>query len=124
MIDLIPIGSIAELKDNKKTMIIGYNPSLPNDTEQYDYIVCSPNGLNKEKEKLIYNEDYFYIKKEDIINIFYIGFSDRNFDLFEEIHNEILNKIKQKKDKMDNNELNNILNEVIEKHKKGNSQND
>lgn len=124
MIDLIPIGSIVELKDNKKNMIIGYNPSLPNDTEQYDYIVCSPNGLNKEKEKLIYNEDYFYIKKEDIINIFYIGFSDRNFDLFEEIHNEILNKIKQKKDKMDNNELNNILNEVIEKHKKGNSQND
>ena len=28
MIDLIPIGSIVELKDNKKTMIIGYNPEF------------------------------------------------------------------------------------------------
>ncbi len=124
MIDLIPIGSIVELKGNKKTMIIGYNPSLPNDTEQYDYIGCSPNGLNKTKEKLVCNEDYFYIKKDDIINIFYIGFSDRNFDLFEKIHNEILNKIKQRKDKNDNNELNNIFNEIIEKYKKGQSKND
>lgn len=80
MEDLLPIGSIVELTDRRRKMIIGYLPSKPNDKEFYDYICCNSKiGLRKEKIKLKPRIDYSYINKEDIKDVLYVGCQDNEF---------------------------------------------
>ena len=117
MFDLIPIGSIVELKDKREVMIIGYNPNKVNESEQFDYIICMPSGFDKVKEKLVLNKDYFYIKKEDITNIIYIGYNDREFDLYKAFHDEIISQVQSKDIKEI--DIKEIIKEVTDKYKKG-----
>ena len=44
MEELLPIGSIVELKDGKRFMIIGYLPNKIKDEMFYDYIGCLKKG--------------------------------------------------------------------------------
>ena len=94
MDDLLPIGSIVELKNNKRKMIIGYLPNKPNDKEFYDYICCnSKTGLRKEKKELKQNKDYFFINNEDIENVLFIGCQDKEFLMYKIMHNRIKEKL-------------------------------
>lgn len=97
MSDLLPIGSIIEVKNKTKYMIIGFFPSIIIEDEVYDYIVCKPKGLTKTKKKLKKEIDYFYIKKEDIVNVLYIGFQDEDFNVYKDIITITLEQLKKNK---------------------------
>ncbi len=85
MVDLLPIGSIVKLKDNKIRMIMGYLP-ISTDNKIYDYLCCNYlRGFRKKKEELEENLDYFYANKEDIDSILYIGYDDFNFTLYKKV---------------------------------------
>ena len=78
--DILPIGTIVELKNNERFMIIGYNQASDDKGKEYDYICCLPIiGLIREKENIKLNTDYFYINNEDIDKVLYIGYSDEEF---------------------------------------------
>ena len=98
MEELLPVGSKVELHSKRKFVIIGYLPSKPNDEKQYDYICCRDRyGINWKKDKLVFDKHYFYINKEDIERVLYIGYSDEKFDIFN--HSLLLVKDKLKKAK-------------------------
>ena len=63
---------------------MGYLPSKINDAKQYDYICCRDlNGIIRKKDELVLNKHYFYINREDIANVLFIGFNDDRFNEFE-----------------------------------------
>ena len=98
MNDMLPVGSKVKLKDGRILVIIGYLPNKPNDAVLYDYICCRDMyGIRHKKEDLVLNRDYFYINQGDIANILYIGYSDRDFDLFSYYTNLIKEELKKAK---------------------------
>ncbi|MBR2827864.1 MAG: DUF4176 domain-containing protein [Bacilli bacterium] len=108
MEELLPIGSIVELKDGKRFMIIGYLPNKIKDEMFYDYIGCLKKGVfNNLKEPQI-NRDIFYFNKSDIIKVLYIGYSNDEFDTFSKIFSKVEN-IRNNVDRK------NITDEEIEK---------
>ncbi len=97
MEDLLPVGSIIELKDGRLRMILGYLPTSPNE-EQFDYF-CSKvdGGLKKVVDKLEKDKDYFYLKKEDVFNVLYVGLQDEEFDLYNRIYDDYKNRLSEEK---------------------------
>ena len=78
--DILPLGSIVQLKNKKKLMIIGYYQAVDEKGKEYDYICCLPTiGITKEKKELKINTDIFYINNEDIETILFIGCSDEDY---------------------------------------------
>ena len=120
MNELLPVGSIVKLKNNKEYMIIGFYPCRPNSKNQYEYIVCeSKKGLKNPSEKLEPKEDYFYLKKEQITEVLFIGFSDFEFDFFSKISNEFNEKVKKmkiEKNKIEENDIINIYSDIINEY--------
>ena len=87
-----------KLENNNNYMIIGYYPSKPNQKIQYDYVICdAKKGLTKDYKELELKEDYYYLRKEKIKEVLFIGFSDFEFDIFSKISNEFNEKIKKVK---------------------------
>ena len=122
MKELLPVGSIVKLKNNKEYMIIGFYPCKPNSKNQYEYIVCeSKKGLKNTSEKLEPKEDYFYLKKEQITEVLFIGFSDFEFDFYTRLSNELitnLEKEKKKNDKLEKKDLIKIYSDIIDEYVK------
>ncbi len=58
MEELLPVGSIVALKDERLVMIIGYLPSTPLSEKQYDYIAVDYLGITKPQEELRNKKDY------------------------------------------------------------------
>ena len=81
-VGLLPIGSIVLLKEGeKKIMVIGYLQSLEDgDGTVYDYSACLfPEGYLGAEEVYLFNQD-------QIENIYYIGYQDREqIDYMEKI---------------------------------------
>jgi len=98
MDELLPIGSVVLAKDIGLLVIIGYYPNKPYDSEWCDYICCRKRlGIRKEKDKLVINKDYFYIKKEEVITVKYIGYQNKAFDVYKEVSDILINKINDAK---------------------------
>ena len=118
MEDLLPVGSIVELKDKRRLMIIGYLPSKPNDKEFYDYMCCnSLIGIRKPKEDLKENQDYYYINQEDIESVLYIGCQDMEFELDKMINKKTkdkLQEVRSQNKELTNEELENIYSGIFE----------
>ena len=118
MEDLLPVGSIVELKDKRRLMIIGYLPSKPNDKELYDYMCCnSLIGIRKPKEDLKENQDYYYINQEDIESVLYIGCQDMEFELYKMINKKTkdkLQEVRSQNKELTNEELENIYSGIFE----------
>ena len=118
MEDLLPVGSIVELKNKKRRMIIGYLPSKPNDEKFYDYICANAViGIVFEKDKLKENKDYFYINADEIDNVLYIGCQDKEFDLYRVVHKKIkdaLLELKKEKRELSNEELENMYKKAFD----------
>lgn len=113
MNELLPLGSIVELKSKTRYMIIGFLPSSIKSKIFYDYIVCNPDGFTKRKEELKEKIDYYFIKKEEIDNVLFIGLQDNEFDLYQDILKTILEKIHDSKQELTEKELyNDILKEM------------
>ncbi len=111
MEDLLPVGSIVELKDNKRMMIIGYLPSKPNDKDLYDYVCCNSKiGIRRPKEELEENKDYFFVNQEDIQTVLYIGCQDSEFEVYKMINKKTKEKLLEAK-----NENKEFTNEELEK---------
>ena len=91
--ELLPVGSVVETKD-KSYMILGYFPNHPNDKEQYDY-VCGKKriGISKNIDEIKLNKDIFYLKKEDIVRVVFIGYNDEEFDTYSSLLSEFAQKI-------------------------------
>ena len=68
----LPIGSVVLLKEAKKRlMICGRVQTDVASGKQYDYSACLyPEGLINSKELYMFNN-------EDIANLFFVGFQDR-----------------------------------------------
>ena len=119
MEELLPVGSKVKLQNGRTFMIIGYLPSKPNDDVLYDYICCrNIYGIRKKKEDLVLNSDYFYIKKEDISEVLYIGFSDMESNQLIQYASFIksgLNEAKKEKSNLNQEELNDIYFNVYKK---------
>lgn len=80
MKELLPVGSIIELKNNSRFMIIGYSPNENSDEKSCDYICCLPHvGIKREKSNLKLDIDYFIINRNDIYNVLFIGYNDDDF---------------------------------------------
>lgn len=78
--DILPLGSIVQLKNSKKIMIIGYYQAVDEKGKEYDYVCCLPNiGIQKEKKELKINTDIFYANNEDIETILFIGCTDEYY---------------------------------------------
>ena len=118
MEDLLPVGSIVELKNKKRRMIIGYLPNKPNDKEFYDYICTnSVIGIVFEKDKLKVNKDFFYINADDIDKVLYIGCQDKEFDLYKVVHKKIketLLEARKENRELSNEELENMYKKAFE----------
>ena len=119
MNELLPIGSIIRLNNQKDYMIIGFCPSTLHSDVIYDYIVCNPSGISKKKEDMTEGTDFFFIKKEDIENVLFIGFQDQEFDIYKDIITNIVDKLKENqktKQKLTNDDVkllcSNILSEM------------
>lgn len=92
----LPIGTIVQLKDaEKKLMITGF---LPTNTEngkedRYDYCGCPyPEGIYTMEEILVFNHD-------DIYKIFYLGYSDEEGSGFSDNLKQALNQIEEANNK-------------------------
>ena len=110
MEELLPVGSVISLKDKRVLMIIGYSPNVPLSEKQYDYVGSSISGIYKPQEDLRYNRDYYYFNKSEIISVLFIGYSDKEFDLYRVVNEKITSELsKAKKEKK-------ILNEEDIKH--------
>ena len=118
----LPLGSKVRVKNNRVYMIIGYSPNRPIDDEANDYICCSPyKGIVKSESKIEKDKDYFFIKKEDIKEVLYIGYSDEIFDLYEYslyICNSNLRTVKLKHKKMGKQEVEEFCLECLKDIKK------
>ena len=118
MEDLLPVGSIVELKDKKRKMIIGYLPSKPNDKEFYDYICCNSKiGIRKPKEELKEKVDYTYLNQDEIERVIYIGCQDKEFDLYKMVHAKIKDKLleaRKENKELTNEELEEMYSKVFE----------
>ena len=118
MNDLLPVGSVVELKDKRELMIIGFYPIHARDNDIYDYICCKKRvGLQKRKELLVQDRDYFYVKKEDVVSVKYIGFSDKRFDVYEKVTKEInkeLFKAKLGKEELSEEDIQEVYKTVID----------
>lgn len=113
MNELLPIGSIVELKNHMRCMIIGFLPSPLNSKVLYDYIACNPDGVTKRKEELKEKKDYFFIKKEEIDNVLFIGLQNDEFELYEDILKTMIEKIHNSKQELTAKELyNNTIKEM------------
>lgn len=95
MEELLPVGSIVGLKDKQMVMIIGYSPSTPLSETQYDYIAMSPAGITKAQDDLRYNQDFIYINKSDIEAVLFIGYSDKDFDLYKFANEEMSKSVEK-----------------------------
>ena len=80
--EILPIGTVCELADNKKVMVIGYNKSLLNngtlvekDYETIDYPYGTLSNIRKG------------VNQDEIKNVLYIGYSDDDFVKFEQAYN-------------------------------------
>jgi hypothetical protein len=99
MDELLPIGSVVELKNKRLRMIIGYLPNTSDD-EVYDYLCCNHlRGFRKKKEDLKEQTDYTYIKKEDIETVLYLGHQDFEFTLFKATFNVDKERLLERKKK-------------------------
>ncbi len=124
MEELLPVGSIVSLKDKKLVMIIGYSPNTPVSEKQYDYIVADSVGVTKVQEDLRYNKDYFYISKKDIETVLFIGYSDKEFDLYNMVNKKMtekLNRLKKRKSNVEDDDIKKIYEDVIIEIKKSES---
>lgn len=97
MKELLPIGSIVELDSKKRAMIVGYYPNNINDKEFNDYICTNPTGVTKRLEELVLDKDYFYIKKELITNVLYMGFQDNLFDNYKKMSKMFVKELRKAK---------------------------
>lgn len=97
MTDLLPVGSLIKLKSNKKLMIIGYLPNKLEEDKSFDYICSNEYGLIVQKDKLIKDKHYFYVDKNEIDEILYIGYHDENFEHLKNIIFLLENKLEQLK---------------------------
>lgn len=96
MNDLLPVGSKIVLNNGRKLMIMGYLPSKPNDKFQYDYICCrGMYGIIWKKDKLVFDEHYFYVNNSDIDKVLFIGYSDDDFDLFDHSVEQLKSELKK-----------------------------
>ena len=89
----LPLGTVFKIKDNElQFMIIGYK-NHKNIKDNYDYLaVVHPVGIGYLK---IRNKDIFLIKKNEIEEIYSIGYVDK--DVFCRIKsNDLLNSINKK----------------------------
>lgn len=83
MEDILPLGSIVKLKNNKTFVIIGYISYKNNEDGAYDYICCLPHvGIKREKIDLKLDVDFFYINKYEIDKVLFIGYSDEDFEKY------------------------------------------
>ena len=120
MEELLPVGSIVELNNKKRYMIIGYSPNKTKAINKYDYVVSHISGIQKPIDKIEYELDYFYIKKKDIKNIIF-GFNDSEFDLYAKMLESFNTKINQKeknKEKLESKDIKKVLLESVEDIKK------
>ena len=108
MEELLPIGSVVELKDGKRIMIIGYLPNKLKDEIFYDYIGCLKKGVFNNLKEPQLNRDIFYFHKRDIIKVLYIGYSNEEFEMFSNLFSKVENI-------RNNIDRNNITEEEIEK---------
>ena len=119
MEELLPVGSIVALKDKQLVMIIGYSPSTPLSEKQYDYIVMSPAGITKVQEDLRYNQDFIYINKKDIETVLFIGYSNKDFDLYKFVNEEMSKSVvkikKEKKGDITENDIKKIYDNLCQK---------
>lgn len=80
MVEVLPVGSIIELKNNSRFMVIGYNSNENSSEKSYDYICCLPHvGIKREKSNLKKDVDYFIINRNEIYNVLFIGYCDDDF---------------------------------------------
>lgn len=117
MNDLLPVGSVVFLYNNKKCMIIGYSPNKNNSDDNYDYVCCDNHGLKNNGDNIKLNEDYFYIKKDEIKKVTYIGFSDKEFDIYEKgLHRYIakLEDIKKTKKEIEYSDIETIMEDIFD----------
>lgn len=123
MNDLLPVGSIVELSNKKRYMIIGYNPDKPNEKNSHDYVACLPKlGLIREMANSHLNIDYFYINKKDIEKVLFIGYNDIQFDNFDYclfVINTNLNIAKSKNKNLSKEEITEIYLNSLQKIKGG-----
>ena len=119
MKELLPVGSKVVLNNGRKLMIIGYLPSKPNDDILYDYICCrSLFGIRKKKEDLVLNKDFFYIRREEIKEVLFLGLADEESDLLiqcEDLVKEKLIAERFGKVELSQEELKNIYEKVYNK---------
>lgn len=124
MKDLLPIGSIVHVNNLGEYMIIGYLPSNYSSTF-YDYVVCDYKGLKNDGDKLQKNKDYYYVKREDITNVLYIGFQNKEFSFLTKIVEDITNTIKSMDvSKIGEKDYHDICINLINKYSKGVSDNE
>lgn len=69
--EILPIGTVVLLKNAEKRIIItGYYPIEKDSGKTYDYCACLyPEGIIDFEKSLLFN-------KEDIQNIYFLGYSD------------------------------------------------
>lgn len=116
MKDLLPVGSIIKLDNNEKAMIIGYFPNEINCDEFNDYICCSLEGLKKEHSKLKNDIDYFFLNKNSITDVLFMGYMDNSFDYYNKLQRNMIkkiNKIKKKNNKVENDDFERIINNLL-----------
>ena len=98
-IDLLPIGSTVVINDEKELMIVGYLPDKISKDQKYDYVCCNPRrGIRTDRNKIELNKDYFYISKDDIDYVTYIGLQDELFETFKLSYKEVMDHIKECKE--------------------------
>ena len=112
MNDLLPVGSIVTLNNNKKVLIIGYSPYTVNDEKKYDYVCCSTSGLTKNYNLIKPDKDLYYIFKTDIKRVMFIGYSDSEFDMFADFLDTFKNNI-ESKDNLNEDEMKKIFSDTL-----------
>ena len=81
MEEILPLGSVVLLKNNKNIMVAGYGPALDDET-QFDYVgIYAKYGLIK-SEDLKLDKDYVYFNSLDIDKVLFIGCQDDKMKKF------------------------------------------
>ena len=110
--EILPVGSIVQLSDGLKYMIIGYLPNKIEDFEFYDYLCClQQKGIFEKLNDDKRNIDYFYVNKEDIDMVLFLGYKDESFEILKKVHKKVKDKLIAES-KKSNKSINDIVRSV------------
>ena len=89
MEEILPLGSVVTLKNNKNIMVAGYGPASFEAEQQYDYFgVYASYGLINSKD-LKQGKDYIYFNNSDIDKVLFIGCQDNKMKKYINLYKEI-----------------------------------